>query len=163
MTLLISRCAWSLAALLATTALAAGPSSASIAIVHAWSRATVPGASVGAAYFTILNSGPPDVLSAVESPVAKRVELHSMTINGGVMQMRPVSSLDIAANGRVVFGPQGLHVMLIDLRHPLREGDKVALTLVFRHAGRLAVEATVQGPGAMTPPATEAATNGKHH
>ena len=162
MKLLIRRCLPLSVAFLATMALAAEPPFPSVAVTRAWSRATVPGASVGAAYFEIVNSGPPDVLVAVESPVAKHVEMHSMTMKAGMMQMRPVPSVDLPAKGRVVFAPEGLHAMLIDLTRPLREGGRVPLTLVFRHAGRVPVSAVVQGPGAMMPPAAEAGTSDKH-
>ena len=162
MSLLIRRFLCLFAAILATSALAAEPPSAPISVTRAWSRATVPGASVGAAYFEIVNSGPPDALIAIECPAAKHVEMHSMTMKAGMMQMRPVPSVDLPAKGGVVFGPEGLHAMLIDLIHPLREGDQVPLTLVFRNAGRIPVRAVISGPGAMAPPATEAATSGKH-
>jgi len=158
----IRRCLPLSVAFLATMALAAEPPSPSVAVTRAWSRATVPGASVGAAYFEVINSGPPDVLLAIESPVAKHVEMHSMTMNAGMMQMRPVPSVDIPAKGRVVFGPEGLHAMLVDLTQPLHEGGRIPLTLVFRHAGRVPVSAVVQGLGAMTPPAAEGVTSDRH-
>ncbi len=116
---------------------------ARIAVVNAWSRATAPGTSVGAAYFSIVNSGAADVLVEIETPRARRVEMHSVTVVGGVMQMRPTATLAIPAGGRVVFEPGTLHAMLIDLVTPLAAGEHVPLTLTFREAGKIRVDAAV--------------------
>jgi copper(I)-binding protein len=151
-----------LVALLATSSVTAQPPATSIVVTRAWSRATVPGATVGAAYFEIMNSGPADALTAVECPVARRIELHSMATVSGMMQMRPVSSVDLPTKERVVFGPQGLHAMLVDLKRPLREGEHVPLTLLFRHADPVEVDALVEGLGAMVPPALGAVARGAH-
>jgi len=117
---------------------------------------------MGVAYFEIMNSGPPDALTAVESPVARRVELHSMAMVSGMMQMRPVASVDLPTSERVVFGPQGLHAMLVDLKRPLREGERVPLTFLFRRAGRVQAEALVGGLGAMASPALESVSRERH-
>jgi protein SCO1 len=133
----------------------------SISIVHAWSRATPPGASVGAAYFEVVNTGNADVLTGIETPQARRVEMHSMTVVDGLMQMRKLDSLPIPAHGHVRFEPGTLHAMLIDLVRPLKEGERVPLTLLFRGAGKLQVDAMVQGfaaaPRSPPPPATASA------
>jgi copper(I)-binding protein len=132
-------------------AIAASPGG-SLEIVKPWSRATAPGATVGVAYFEIVNSGKQDTLVRVESTVARRVEIQSTATVGGVMQMRERLSVDVPAQGRVRFEPGGLHVMLIDLVHPLKQGDRIPLILVFQHAGKVPAEALVQGLGTMTPP-----------
>jgi len=124
----------------------------SVTVTRAWSRATPPGATVGVAYFEIVNSGAGDELTGIDSPAAQRVEMHSTTMNGGLMQMRQTDSVAVPAHGRVAFEPQGLHAMLIALRKPLKEGDRLALTLTFRHAGKVDVTAVVQGLGAETAP-----------
>jgi copper(I)-binding protein len=133
-------------------------------VIGAWSRATLPGVPVGVAYFEIVNSGAADELTALESPVTRRVEMHSMKVVGGVMQMRPAQTVDVPAHGRVVFEPYGLHAMLIDLKQPLNEGERFPLTLVFRHSGRMRVDVIILGIGAMTPPpATDLDDARRHH
>jgi protein SCO1/2 len=123
----------------------AAPAGGSITVVEPWARATPPGASVGVVYFEIVNSGPADELLRIESSSAQRVEMHSMTNRDGMMQMRPVTALPIAANDRLRFRSGGLHAMLVGLKEPLRAGGRVPMTLVFRHEGRVAVEATIRG------------------
>ncbi len=135
------------------------PSPRAITVVNAWSRATAPGTSVGAAYFSIVNSGAADVLTTIETPLAKRVEMHSVTMVGGMMQMRQTSSLAIPARGRAVFEPGTLHAMLIDLAKPLAAGDRVPLTLTFRDAGKVRVDAVVIGLDA-TPPTADVSSAG---
>jgi len=119
-------------------------------VLNAWSRATAPGAAVGVVYFEVVNTGAADELSAIESPVAQSVAMHATTTVGGMMEMRPIASVAIPAAGRVVFGPGGLHAMLMELKQPLEVGDRVPLTLVFAHAGRVAAQAVVLGSGAMS-------------
>jgi hypothetical protein len=124
---------------------AATPAPGSVKVLHAWSRATAPGASVGVAYFEIVNSGAADALTGIESPVAERVEMHSMSMHGAVMQMRPVASVQVPAGASISFQPGGLHAMLIDLKQPLQQDQRFPLTLLFAHAGRVRVEVLVQG------------------
>ena len=124
---------------------AATPAPASVKVLNAWSRATAPGASVGVAYFEIVNSGAADALTGIESPVAVRVEMHSMSMDGAVMRMRPVASVQVPAGANISFEPGGLHVMLIDLKQPLQQDQRFPLTLLFEHAGRVRVEVLVQG------------------
>jgi protein SCO1/2 len=127
-------------------------SSESIRVAGAWSRSTAPGASVGVVYFEVINSGPADTLLTIECPAAQRVEMHATTRADGIMKMRPVSSVDIPERGRVAFTPGGLHAMLIGIKQPLQEGGRLPLTLVFRRAGKLRLEAAIQGLGTMDPP-----------
>jgi len=123
----------------------------SLTIVKPWARATPPGATVGAVYLEIVNSGAvSDTLQSVETTVARRAELHSMSTEGGVMRMRQLPAVTIPAHGQVRFNPEGKHVMLIDLLKPLQQGGRVVLTLVFARAGRLSVEAPIRGLGAMS-------------
>jgi periplasmic copper chaperone A len=95
-------------------------------------------------------------------PIAQHVEMHSMTSIGGLMQMRQVLSVDVPAKGGVRFERGGLHVMLIDLTQPLKEGQRLPLTLVFQHAGSMRVEAIVQGLGATAAPSQGEAAH-EHH
>jgi hypothetical protein len=140
-----------LAAALAPAAVHAhGASAGGVTVAHPWARATPGGATVGAAYMEITAAaGAGDRLVSASSPVAGRVELHTHTHDGGVMRMRKVDAIAIPPGGSAVLKPMGDHVMLIDLKQPLKEGDLVAIRLVFEKAGAIDVEATVEPLGAM--------------
>lgn len=115
-------------------------------IGHPWARATLPAAKVGGGYLTITNEGTsPDRLVGGSSPIAGRVEIHSMEIKEGVMTMRPMTDgLEIPPNGTIELAPGGYHLMLMDLQEPLKEGERVSLTLEFEHAGTVDVELAVE-------------------
>jgi periplasmic copper chaperone A len=121
-----------------------------IEVTNAWARATPGRSDVGAAYVTI-QSPTADRLVAASSPVAKKVELHTMTMSGTVMRMRPVAAIDIPAGQPVTLAPDGLHIMLEGLKKPLRAGQSFPLTLTFEKAGTRMVNVTVQKVGAMAP------------
>lgn len=123
-------------------ALAFSPTS--LTITQPWSRATAPGASVGVVYFEVINGPEADTLLRVESPVAARGEIHSSKMEDGMMRMRPVNAVHIPAQGRVKFESGGLHVMLVDLKQPLKEGQRFPIKLVFRKAGTLDRQVLVQ-------------------
>lgn len=120
-------------------------------VTQAWSRATPPGAPVGVAYFTIENSGTEDTLLGITCALAARVEMHATSTVGGLMQMRKEDTLQIPANSSVRFEPGGRHAMLLGLKQPLTEGQPIALTLLFKNAGAVSIEATVVGLGAGPP------------
>lgn len=123
-----------------------------LVIDHPWSRATAPNARVGGAYLTVVNSGAaPDRLVSASSPVAGKVELHTHIKDGDIMRMREIPAIDVPARGKVELKPGGLHIMLIDLKAPLKQGDKPKLTLVFEKAGAVDVEIAVE---AATSPGT---------
>lgn len=115
-------------------------------IGHPWSRATPPSAKVGAGYLSIANQGSvPDRLIAASSPAAGRVEIHEMRVESGVMRMRELpQGLAVPAGQRVDLKPGGLHLMLMDLAAPLREGGMVPVTLTFERAGRLQVDLKIE-------------------
>ena len=136
---------------LAQAALAGEFRAGTLTIVQPWSRATPPGATVGAAYFEIQNTGAvPDTLLRVECAVARHPTMHSMSMEGGMMHMRPLASVSVPAHGRLRFDPNGMHIMLEDLGRPLKEGEHFSLTFVFEHAGRVTVEVPVRGMGAIS-------------
>lgn len=137
-----------LALVLTLPALGADQHAGSLTVTQPWARATPPGATTGAAYFELINAGGADILLRIESPVAREVEMHLSHMDGGIMQMRPMSSVNVPEHGRVRFAPEGLHVMLFDLRQPLRENQHFPMTLVFQRAGSVRVEALVLGIGA---------------
>jgi hypothetical protein len=156
--------------LLALAAVCAGPASAQqvkagdLAIDHAWTRATPAGATVGAGYLTIENKGATaDRLMGVATAVAARAEVHEMTMNNGVMMMRPVQGgLSIPPGQSVALAPGGYHIMMMGLKAPLKEGGKIALTLEFEKAGRVDVALDVQGLGAQQPGGMPMPSDGGH-
>lgn len=128
----------------------------SLHIDHPYARPTPPGARTGGAYFTIRNDGKEaDRLVGVASPVAREVAIHSMTMSGNLMKMRPAKAVEIAPGSTVTFGPGGYHVMLLELHRPLSPGADVPLTLTFEKAGPLDVAAHVEAeaaaPGSAAP------------
>ena len=134
---------------LAPLLLAASSAFAQIRIENAWSRATPPGAKIAAGYMTIRNlSSAPDKLVSVSSPAAQRVETHVTTTKGGISRMREVKGYDIPAKGAFELKPGGAHLMLIDVKAPLKEGDKVPLVLKFQRSGAKKVELEVRALGA---------------
>jgi len=133
-----------------------------LAITQAWSRATPSGAKVASGYLTIENKGTaPDRLLGGTSDAAAKVEVHEMATKDGVMTMRPVEGgLPIAPGGTVKLAPNGYHLMLADITRPLKQGDKVTVTLDFEKAGKTSVTFTVLGIGAKGPETSSAAPAG---
>jgi hypothetical protein len=89
-----------------------------------------------------------DQLIGATSPVAATVELHTHVMEGDVMRMRPVKAIEVNAGEPAVLKPGGLHVMLIGLRAPLKQGASFPLTLTFAKSGTVTVNVDVEGPGA---------------
>jgi copper(I)-binding protein len=134
--------------LLLTLALAATSVFAQVRIEDPWSRATPPGAKIGAGYMKITGGAAADRLVGASSPAAARVELHVTEKKGDVMRMRQVKAYDIPAGGSFELSPGGAHLMLVDLKAPLKEGAKVPMTLRFEKAGEVKVELQVRALGA---------------
>jgi copper(I)-binding protein len=119
-----------------------------IQIRHPWSRATAPGAKVGAGYLEVRNNGAQaDRLLSASTAAAKRVELHVTQRDGEVMRMREVKALEIPARERFTLRPGGAHMMLVDLAQPLKKGDRFKMTLRFERAGEIEIEVEVQDLG----------------
>ena len=137
----------------ATTASAADYDVGTIHIAQPWARATPKGASAGAAYLTITNKGTaPDRVSCVSSDDSAKCQIHTMTMDNGVMKMRPVEGgLEIKPGQTVTLKPGGLHVMLVELKHPLEQGKAAEATLQFEKAGTVKVAFPVLALGAPTP------------
>jgi copper(I)-binding protein len=113
-------------------------------------RLAPPSATVTGAYMVIKNNGDKDIkVVKADNPVSKVTELHTHINDGGVMKMRPVPAIDIKARGEAVLKPGGLHVMLIDLKAPMKEGDSVPITLTFDDGSSKTIDAKVVRP---TPP-----------
>ncbi|CDK97461.1 conserved exported protein of unknown function [Magnetospirillum gryphiswaldense MSR-1 v2] len=119
-----------------------------IAVEKPWARATAGQAANGAAYLTLVGQESGDRLLSAASPVAETVELHTHLEEDGIMRMRPVESIAVPAGGRVELKPGGLHIMLIGLKAPLKEGRRFPLSLTFERAGRIEAEIPVVAAGA---------------
>ncbi len=102
---------------------------AALEISDGWARATVPGQTVGAAYLTITSPKRAQLL-AVKTSVAKTVEIHSTSMQEGIMRMRQLKLLELPASETVTLAPMGIHLMLLGLKGPLKEGDEIALELI---------------------------------
>ena len=116
-----------------------------VTVSHPWARATPGGVKVGGAYFEVkAAAGQDDRLIGARSTVAGSMEVHSHAIENGIAKMRKIDGLPIKGGQSVVLKPGGYHVMLLDLKQPLKEGDLLKFTLTFEKAGDLEVEATVE-------------------
>lgn len=124
-----------------------------LVISQAWARATPGGAKVAGGYLTIENKGTaPDKLIGVSADIAGKADVHEMAMDNGVMKMRPLDKgLTIEPGKTVKFAPGSYHLMFQELKAPLKQGDKVPVTLEFEKAGKVTVSLDVQGVGAQAP------------
>lgn len=114
-----------LMAVAAVTARAQSP----LAVTGAWVREPVPGRSATAAYAVVENtSGTAVDIVATTADIAGTAELHEMVRTGDMMKMSPVKSITVPPHGKVELKPGGLHVMLFELKRPVKDGDTVTLT-----------------------------------
>ena len=104
-----------------------------VAIMDNWVRANAPGQSVGAAYMTLLSARDSTMIKA-EADIAGSVEIHSMSMENGVMKMRMLEELPLKAGKAEKLAPGGFHLMLFDLKKPLTVGENVNFTLSFKNA-----------------------------
>ena len=142
-----------LAALATSAALAHDYTVGSLKIDHPWARATPKGASVGGGYMKITNSGTaPDRLVAGSSDISSSFEIHEMKMEGGVMKMRPVANgIEIKPGQTVTLDASGYHVMLVDLKKQLVQGERFKATFEFAKAGKVEVDFAIEGMGAKGP------------
>ncbi len=119
-------------------------------VQNVWTRATAPKQPAAGVYMDLSADAPVSLIGGA-SPVAERVELHTMAMDKGVMVMRRVNEIPVKPGQPVQLKPGGLHVMLIGLKSPLKPGESVPLTLQVRDAqGRvqeLALQAEVRRAG----------------
>lgn len=105
---------------------------------HPWVRAVPPNSITSAAYMVLYNHGDmEEQLLKVSTPVAEVSELHTVVKKDGAMSMQPVKHISVPAHGRQELKPGSFHIMLINLKQVPKVGDKVQLTLHFKHAGML--------------------------
>ena len=146
-------CAAMLAGLSGTSACAEDVKAGDLVITQAWSRATPGGAKTGGGYLTVENKGTaPDRLLGGSSDIAGSVQVHEMSMNNGVMTMRPLEKgLAIEPGKTVKLAPGGYHLMLMNLKQPLKQGDKLPITLEFEKAGKVTVSFDIESVGAQGP------------
>jgi copper(I)-binding protein len=138
--------------LLVAGALPATAQQPPIKVETAWARASAGESKTGAAYLTLHNmSTQPDRLLSVATPVAGKAEMHNHIMVGNVAQMRPVDAIEVSPGSPTVLQPGGLHLMLLDLKAPLKAGQSFPVTLVFEKAGRIETSVAVQGLRAPAP------------
>lgn len=118
-----------------------------VIIDNAWVRNTLPGQSVSAAYMTLTSQQKDANLISIESDVSDSVEIHSMSMQNGVMKMRMLKQLPLTTGKPYKLAPGGYHLMLFDLKKPLSPGDKVNFVLTFKsgqHEQKQTLTALVQ-------------------
>jgi copper(I)-binding protein len=130
-----------------------------ITVSDAWSRATAPGQEVGMVGL-VITSQKDARLIAVTSPVSTTAEIHTMTMDNGVMQMRQIEFLPLLSKQPVTLGPGGEHLMLFGLKHALKAGDKVPLTLTVQFADNSTEKITIK---AIVRPLTAGQGQQQHH
>ena len=135
-------------AMLALFARQAAADDATLKIEHAWARATPGSAQNGVAYMTIESTAPDRLLSA-STPVAGKAEVHENTTENGVMKMRLAGPLTIDPGKTLELKPGGYHVMLMEMKQPLKAGETFLLTLTFEKGGTRQVTVMVEKTGAM--------------
>lgn len=120
-------------------------SAGDIAITNAWARPTVQGQQGGGGFASLKNNGKADdKLMSVSSPAAARMELHTMKMEGDMMQMRQVPNIELKAGESVELKPGGMHIMFMGITQPLEKGTKVPVTFVFEKAGKVTVDFDVK-------------------
>jgi hypothetical protein len=141
------------AAVIAAPARAQEVKAGDLVITQGWTRATPKGAKTGGGYLTIENKGStPDRLIGGSADVAGKVEVHEMAMKNGVMTMRPLDNgLTIDPGKTVKLAPGGYHLMMFDLKSPLKQGDALPVTLKFEKAGEVKVSLAVESVGAQAP------------
>jgi copper(I)-binding protein len=105
-----------------------------VKVTNAWVRAPVPGQPTAAAYLDITSDRNVAVVAA-GSPAAGRVEMHSMTMDGGIMRMRALPRIELPAGKTVKLTPGGTHLMMLDLKRSMKTGDTVPLVLSLQPTG----------------------------
>lgn len=126
---------------------------ANVSVTDAWARATMPGQKVSGAYMQLQSDADARLVSA-SSPAVPRVEVHEMKMDGDVMRMREVKSIELPKGKTVSLEPGGYHIMLMNLTKPIAAGEVIPLTLVVESGGKrqtveVKAEARAPGSGAM--------------
>jgi copper(I)-binding protein len=116
-----------------------------ILIKDPWVREVPPVSRMSAAFMTIINRGDAtDRLIGVSSEISRKAEIHTMIHDKGMMKMRKIKEVTIRPGEEVTLKPGGLHIMLIGLKKPLREGERIIIKLHFEESGTITLEAPVR-------------------
>ncbi len=145
---------------LAALIFAAFPVMAQVTVKDPWVRATVSQQKATGAFMQITSAQDARLIEA-SSPLAGVVEVHEMTMEKDVMKMRAVKALDLPAGKNVELKPGGYHVMLMDLKQQMKEGDTVPLTLVVE--GKDKKRSTIEVKAPVKPLASSGNTGGMDH
>lgn len=130
---------------LLSVSLAAAAVADDVRIDNAWVRATAPGQKVAGGFMDLTADADMKLVGG-SSPVSKHLELHMMKMEGGVMVMRPLPEIPLPRGKTVNLQPGGLHLMFIELKQPIKEGDKVPVSLTFRNAAGKEQQVQVEAP-----------------
>jgi copper(I)-binding protein len=134
-----------------------------IMVMEPFARETPPNAQVAGAYMTLMNHGADDRLIGASTDAAARVEIHNHTMENGVMRMREVEGgLSLPKGETVTLQPGGLHVMLMGLEAPLKQGETLDLTLEFESGETIDVSVPVKKIGAAAGSSTGSSSSHKH-
>lgn len=137
---------------------ASASSLSSVQVRDAYARPSLAGVTTGVVFLT-MSSHHDDAVLAVSTPAAKSAELHDHLHEGGMMRMRKVDQVALAAGKPVAFRPGGLHVMLFGVSPALKEGDAISLTFTFAKHEPITIEVPVREEA----PAADAAADAHHH
>ena len=131
--------------LLCSAAVFAGTAADAVTVADPYIPALPPGQPNSLAYMGLTNSSDQNIeLVAAEGGVSKAVELHTHVMEDGMMKMIKIPKIDLPAGKTVMLEPNGLHIMLIGLNKDLKDGDKAALTLVFKDGSKKVVDVPVR-------------------
>lgn len=151
-------------ALLVSVLLATPVWADSLKVENAWIREPAPGQVVVGGFMDITSQQDASLMQ-VNSPAAGMVELHEMKMQGDVMQMRPLDKIDLPKGKTVKLEPGSLHLMVEQLKKPLKAGDRVPLTLKIKTGGKIEtvqVSAEVRSMHAPAPSSMPASAHQGH-
>jgi len=131
--------------MLVSMLLACSKQAPEINITDNWVRATAEGQDVGAAYMTITSASDTSLVK-VESSASDSIEIHSMSMENGIMKMRMLQQLDLKAKKPNKLAPGGFHLMLFDLKNPLKAGETVSFSLHFKNEAGKETLVTISSP-----------------
>jgi copper(I)-binding protein len=134
---------------------------ANVAISDVWVRPTVAGQKATGAFLKLVAKENSKLLS-VSTPIAGVAEIHEMKMEGNVMKMAPIPSLDLPAGKVVELKPGGYHLMLMDLKSPVDKGAKVPVTLKFQDAKGAKFQVDLVVDAAMPTAANKDAAGSQH-
>ncbi len=116
-----------------------------ITVSDGFIRESIPGTTITSAYMTLKNTSEKSVtLVGASSEISARIEIHEHTMSNGMMNMRQLESIVIDSKDTVILQPSGLHLMIFDIKEPLKHGDLITLTLHFSSHPDVEVQLPVQ-------------------